>query len=104
MFDLASDQLLKQQDNPNKRCVFAIVVTFSATLSEGRALGGAFLHTLLDPQNQMNEPVDLNHPALLPADLYLVQQVALRLLLAAADRQRLPDVLDVLLARQLRHA
>lgn len=52
----------------------------------------------------MNEPVDLDHPALLPADLDLVQQVALRLLLAAAHRQRLPDVLDVLLAGQLRHA
>lgn len=52
----------------------------------------------------MNEPVDLDHPALLPADLDLVQQVTLRLLLAAAHRQRLPDVLDVLLAGQLRHA
>lgn len=52
----------------------------------------------------MDEPVDLNHPALLPADLDLVQQVALRLVLAAAHRQRLSDVLDVLLAGQLRHA
>lgn len=52
----------------------------------------------------MNKPVDLYHPALLPADLDLVQQVALGLVFAAADCQRLPDVLDVLLARQLRHA
>lgn len=66
-------------------------------------LRGAFLHALLDPQHQVDEPVDLNHPAFLPADLDLVQQVALRLVLAAADRQRLTDVLYVLLAGQLRH-
>lgn len=67
-------------------------------------LSGVFLHALLDAQHQMNEPVDLNHPALLPADLDLVQQMALRLLLAAAHSQRLPDVLNVLLTGQLGHA
>ena len=67
-------------------------------------LGRPFLHTLLDPQHQVNEPVDLNHPALFPADLDLVQQVALSLVLAAADGQRLANVLDVLLTGQLGHA
>ena len=67
-------------------------------------LRGAFLHPLLDAQYQVNKPVDLHHPALLPADLDLVQQVALRLLLAAAHRQRFTDVVDVLLAGQLGHA
>lgn len=38
-----------------------------------RVLSGPFFHTLLDPQHQMNKPVDLNHPAFLPADLDLVQ-------------------------------
>lgn len=50
-----------------------------------RVLSGPFLHPLLDPKNQMNKPVDLNHPSFLPADLYLVQEVALRLILTAAD-------------------
>lgn len=68
------------------------------------ALGRALFHALLNPQNQMNKPVDLYHPALLPADLDLVQQVAPRIVFAAPDGQRLPDVFDVLLARQLRHA
>ena len=67
-------------------------------------LSGSFVHTLLDPQHQVNKPVYLNHPALLPANLYLVQQVALSFVLVAADSQRLSDVLDVLLARQLGHA
>lgn len=38
-----------------------------------RVLSGPFLHTLLDSQHQVNKPVDLNHPAFFPADLYLVQ-------------------------------
>lgn len=68
-----------------------------------RSLGGAFLHALLDAQHQVDKPVDLDHPALLPADLDLVQQVVLRFALAAAHGQSLADVLDVLLAGQLGH-
>lgn len=68
------------------------------------ALSGPFLHTLLDPQHQMNKPIDLNHPAFFPADLNLIQEVALRFVLAASHSQRLADILDVLLTGQLRHA
>lgn len=69
-----------------------------------KVLSGALLHALLDAQHQVNEPVDLDHPALFPADLDLVQQVVLCFIVAAAHGQRLADVLNVLLAGQLRHA
>lgn len=78
--------------------------SFSPVSAALQFLSGALLHALLDAQHQVNEPVDLDHPALLPADLDLVQQVVLCLTFAAANSQRLADVLNVLLAGQLRHA
>lgn len=68
--------------------------------SSGRAL----LHTLLDAEDEVQEPVELDGPAFVPADLDLVQEVSLGLVLGAAHGQRLPDVLDVLLAGELGHA
>lgn len=99
LFHLRRNLFIKKAPikNKNKRALHLL----SAPL---KSLSGAFLHALLDAQHQVNEPVDLDHPALFPADLDLVQQVVLCFILAAAHGQRLADVLNVLLAGQLRHA
>ena len=70
---------------------------------ELRRSGRAFLHSLFDSQHQVQEPVELHRPAFISANLDLVQEVTLGLLLRAADGQRLSDVLNVLFAGQLGH-